>query len=120
MEYFNGSEMTEPIDLKIEDLSELSLKRYLNKGHEVIMVLKSVLIGGKNMTLLTMTLEKKSNLRYRNERFHAELDFDFYEYQCLEKFGKVINRNGIKLTRVEVSFLQEDILLAALLPCPET
>lgn len=116
MELFNNFDSTKGMQLNKEDFTELAFKREIRKGNEILLILKQAQFGQLNVSLPTITLEAKSNLRTVGNQFLGILDFEYTEYSHLEEQGEIIYLQNIKLIRMDTSFSKGDILAAFVLP----
>lgn len=107
----NGEEEMEVID--IEQISEITLKKFLLKNREISILVKKYKVGDYEVPFANITLEKDSNVREFEGKILADLMFDYYEYKNFEHYGEVLSRNGMKLIKVTVAITKDDIMMAA-------
>lgn len=107
----NGEEEMEVIEK--EQISELSLKKYLLKDREISVLVKKYIVGNSEVPFANITLGKESNVREIEGKILADLMFDYYEYNSFKQYGEVLSRNGMKLIKVTVTITKDDIMMAA-------
>lgn len=107
----NGEEEMEVID--IEQISEITLKKFLLKNREISILVKKYKVGDYEVPFANITLEKDSNVREFEGKILTDLMFDYYEYKNFEHYGEVLSRNGMKLIKVTVAITKDDIMMAA-------
>lgn len=101
-----------------DQISEITLKKHLNKGNEVLLITKEVTIlaGNKKMPVGTVVLDNESKIKDVGAKIIADVMFEYHNFQYLEPYGEIVHRNGYKLINTTVEISKEDILIAAVVP----
>lgn len=104
--------------IELDQISEMTLKKHLNKGNEVLLITKevTVLTGNKKMPVGTVVLDNESKIKDVGDKIIANTMFEYNNFQTLEPYGEIVHRNGYKLINTTVEINKEDILIAAVVP----